>query len=255
MAGEPILIVDDTPVNLKLTRILLVNEGYTVLTAASAEEALELLRSYHPRLILADIQLPGIDGLEMTRRIKLDERTKDIAVVALTAFAMKGDEQKAVDAGCDGYITKPIDTRALGGRIRQLLEQRAGSHTAAVDVPPEHEALPAAEMQVLRRRFLQEGQERARQLLLNLDEAFHAHDAARVVHQWVERPGRAAAHAGNRGHPIAGTAGRYFPIARVAHQSAAGLQHSARSPRHSHPRRDRSGARRKMRRYRGPARA
>src|ERR1039457_6467223 len=111
MAAEPILIVDDTPVNLKLTRILLVNEGYAVLTASSGEEALELLRSYHPRLILADIQLPGMDGLEMTRRIKQDERTRGIAVVALTAFAMKGDEQKAMDAGCDGYITKPIDTQ------------------------------------------------------------------------------------------------------------------------------------------------
>ena len=85
MAGEPILIVDDTPVNLKLTRILLVNEGYKVMTAASAEEALELLRSYHPQLILADIQLPGIDGLELTRRIKKNEETRDITVVALTA--------------------------------------------------------------------------------------------------------------------------------------------------------------------------
>src|SRR5215469_10312237 len=130
MAGEPILVVDDTPVNLKLTRILLVNEGYTVLTAASAEEALELLRSHHPRLVLADIQLPGMDGLEMTRRIKADERTRDIAVVALTAFAMKGDEQKATDAGCDGYITKPIDTRMLGSRIRQLLEERAPRQAA-----------------------------------------------------------------------------------------------------------------------------
>ena len=102
MAGEPILIVDDTPVNLKLTRILLVNEGYKVMTAASAEEALELLRSYHPQLILADIQLPGIDGLELTRRIKQNELTRDISVVALTAFAMKGDEQKATEAGCDG---------------------------------------------------------------------------------------------------------------------------------------------------------
>ena len=205
MAGEPILIVDDTPVNLKLTRILLVNEGYSVLTAASAEEALDLLRSYHPQLILADIQLPGIDGLEMTRRIKLDERTKDIAVVALTAFAMKGDEQKAVDAGCDGYITKPIDTRVLGGRIRQLLEQRAAAQTAAVELPPEHEAMPAAEMQALRRRFLHEGQERARQLLLDLDEAFNANEAARVVHQWV------------------GTAGLlgYSALARLAHEVQA----------------------------------
>src|SRR5580704_17800228 len=131
MAGEPILIVDDTPVNLKLTRILLVNEGYKVMTAASAEEALELLRSYHPQLILADIQLPGIDGLELTRRIKKNEETRDITVVALTAFAMKGDEQKAVEAGCDGYITKPIDTRSLGARIREHLNRRAEAQGAA----------------------------------------------------------------------------------------------------------------------------
>src|SRR6266568_3448601 len=123
MAGEPILIVDDTPVNLKLTRILLVNEGYKVLTAASAEEALELLRSYHPRLVLADIQLPGMDGLEMTRLIKKDARTRDTLVVALTAFAMKGDEERACEAGCDGYITKPIDTRTFGSRIREILDR------------------------------------------------------------------------------------------------------------------------------------
>src|SRR5208283_4771370 len=130
MAGESILIVDDTPVNLKLTRILLVNEGYKVITAASAEEALELLRSYHPSLVLADIQLPGIDGLELTRRIRQNEATRDITVVALTAFAMKGDEQRAVDAGCDGYITKPIDTRTLGARIRGHLDQRVESVAA-----------------------------------------------------------------------------------------------------------------------------
>jgi CheY-like chemotaxis protein len=184
MAGEPILIVDDTPVNLKLTRILLVNEGYTVLTAASAEEALEMLGSFHPRLILADIQLPGIDGLEMTRRIKKDERTRDIAVVALTAFAMKGDEQKAIDAGCDGYITKPIDTRALGSRIRQLLARRE-AEAPAVEAPAGPERVPAAEMQALRRRFLQEGEERAHQLLLDLDDAFNAQEAASAMHQFA----------------------------------------------------------------------
>src|SRR6266478_9782903 len=153
MAGEPILIVDDTPVNLKLTRILLLNEGYKVLTAASAEEALELLRGYRPRLILADIQLPGMDGLEMTRRIKQDPATRDITVVALTAFAMKGDEQKAIEAGCDGYITKPIDTRTLGSRIREYLERRpkaaAGDAPAGgpavASAPPPKETIPAVE--------------------------------------------------------------------------------------------------------------
>ena len=136
MAGEPILIVDDTPVNLKLTRILLVNEGYKVMTAASAEEALELLRSYHPQLILADIQLPGMDGLELTRRIKKNEETRDISVVALTAFAMKGDEQKAIEAGCDGYITKPIDTRSLGARIREHLNRRAEAQGGSASAQP-----------------------------------------------------------------------------------------------------------------------
>ncbi|HEX3748872.1 MAG TPA: response regulator [Bryobacteraceae bacterium] len=190
MAGEPILIVDDTPVNLKLTRILLVNEGYKVMTAASAEEALELLRSYHPQLILADIQLPGIDGLELTRRIKKNDDTRDITVVALTAFAMKGDEQKAVEAGCDGYITKPIDTRSLGARIREHLNRRVEAQgTAKTAAPPaassEAASLPAAEMLALRRKFLSEGQEAARQMLLDLDGQFNAGEAAKKVHNWI----------------------------------------------------------------------
>lgn len=190
MAGEPILIVDDTPVNLKLTRILLVNEGYKVMTAASAEEALDLLRSYHPQLILADIQLPGIDGLELTRRIKKNDDTRDITVVALTAFAMKGDEQKAVEAGCDGYITKPIDTRALGARIREHLSRRAEAQGAPQPTPSNgngdcNESVPAAEMLMLRRRFLTEGQEAARQMLLDLDGQFNATEAAKSVHNWI----------------------------------------------------------------------
>src|SRR4051812_44527446 len=125
MPGEPILVVDDTPVNLKLTRILLAHEGYDVRTALSAEEAFRVMESFHPRLVLADIQMPGIDGLEMTRRIKADPRNRDVIVVALTALAMKGDEERAIEAGCDGYITKPIDTRALGDRVRTFL---AGKH-------------------------------------------------------------------------------------------------------------------------------
>jgi two-component system, cell cycle response regulator DivK len=192
MPGEPILIVDDTPVNLKLTRILLVNEGYDVLTAASAEEALELLRGFHPDLVLADIQLPGIDGLELTRRIKQNESTRDITVVALTAFAAQGDEQKALDAGCDGYITKPIDTRALGSRIRSYLERRAESRDetpaprpAPSGVKPEGLAIPAPELLVLRRRFLDEGREQSRKWVFDLDGQFDAQQAARVVHQWI----------------------------------------------------------------------
>jgi CheY-like chemotaxis protein len=110
---HPILIVDDNQVNLKLVRVVLASEGYDVRTAADAEEALGALRQWRPRLILMDLQLPGMDGLELTRRLKADPATRDIVIVAITAYAMKGDEQKALAAGCDGYITKPIDTRAL----------------------------------------------------------------------------------------------------------------------------------------------
>src|SRR6476659_6426189 len=99
MAGERILVVDDTPVNLKLTRILLTHEGYDVRTASSGEEALSLLDSFQPRMVLADIQMPGMDGLEMTRRIKRDPRHREILVVALTALALSGDEERARNAG------------------------------------------------------------------------------------------------------------------------------------------------------------
>jgi two-component system, cell cycle response regulator DivK len=186
MARELILIVDDTPVNLKLTRILLANEGYRVQTAASAEEALELLKSYRPDLILGDIQLPGMDGLEMTRRIKQDPRTRDIAVVALTAFAMKGDEQKALEAGCDGYITKPIDTRSLGERIRKYLDARPPSGNTA-PAPPADDAdvLSGDDMRQLRHRFLEEGLDRASMILADIDGPFDPAAAARYVHQWI----------------------------------------------------------------------
>ncbi|HUI77964.1 MAG TPA: response regulator [Bryobacteraceae bacterium] len=188
MTSDPILIIDDTPVNLRLTKILLVNEGYEVLTAASAEEGLEVLKDRHPQLILVDIQLPGIDGLEFTRRVRQDPRMLDVSIVALTAFAMKGDEQKAIDAGCDGYITKPIDTRALGARVKEHLRRRNGAQEAlsssesAVEAGP---GVPDAEMATLQKQFLAEGQERSRQLLTDLDGAFDAAEAARAVHQWV----------------------------------------------------------------------
>jgi two-component system cell cycle response regulator DivK len=121
MAGETILIVDDNATNLKLARVLLQGEGYQVHTAADAEEALRLLQTFAPRLILMDIQLPGMDGLELTRRLKADIATKDIVIIALTAYAMKGDEEKARAAGCDGYVAKPLDIETLPGVIAQYL--------------------------------------------------------------------------------------------------------------------------------------
>jgi CheY-like chemotaxis protein len=182
MATDAILIVDDTPVNLKLMRILLANEGFNALTAGSAEEALEILRTHRPLLILADIQLPAMDGLELTRRIKSDEGTRAIPVVALTAFATKNDEQRALAAGCDGYITKPIDTRTFGARIREFIRRGPDGlvHSASFN---------AAELQPLRRRFIAEGVERTREYLRALDERFPIADASRTVHQWVGTSG------------------------------------------------------------------
>jgi two-component system cell cycle response regulator DivK len=124
MAGERILIVDDNAINLKLVAYLMRANGYTVETALDAESAIEAVRANRPDVILMDIQLPGIDGLELTRRIKADPRTRDIVVVAVTAYAMKGDQAKALAAGCDDYITKPIDTRTLPETIAKHLAKR-----------------------------------------------------------------------------------------------------------------------------------
>ena len=133
MASETVLVVDDAPVNLKLTDLVLRKEGYRVYTATDAEEALNLLGSIHPDLVLVDIQLPGMDGLELTRQIKNSARTRDIVVLALTACAMKGDDQRAFAAGCDGYITKPIDTAAFGGIVRHHLEHRPAASAPATE--------------------------------------------------------------------------------------------------------------------------
>ena len=121
ITSATILIVDDNPINLKLARVTLRDQGYNVHAATDAEEALALLERIHPRLILMDIQLPGMDGLELTRHLKADAATRDIVVVALTAYAMKGDEERAHAAGCDGYVAKPINTRTLPGLVCRFL--------------------------------------------------------------------------------------------------------------------------------------
>jgi CheY-like chemotaxis protein len=125
LTGESILVVDDEPANLRLLTVLLSRNGYQVHEARTAEEALEIVAKFRPRLVLADIQLPGMDGLEMTRQLKSNPETKDIVVVAVTAFAMKGDEEKALDAGCDGYITKPIDVTSLPRILRKYFRSDA----------------------------------------------------------------------------------------------------------------------------------
>ena len=120
-----IFIVDDNPINLKLVCDVLEFDGYTISRATDAEEAQEALQHTLPDLILMDIALPGMDGLTLTRKIKADERLRHVPIVALTAFAMKGDDQKALEAGCDGYITKPIDTRRLPQQVAEFLRHAA----------------------------------------------------------------------------------------------------------------------------------
>jgi CheY-like chemotaxis protein len=122
-----ILVVDDNPVNLKLAINVLETAGFSVSSATDAEEALLAIEMRLPQLILMDIGLPGMDGLTLTRRLKGDSRYASLRIVAFTAFAMKGDDRKALEAGCDGYITKPIDTRTLAVQVASYLPDRAAS--------------------------------------------------------------------------------------------------------------------------------
>jgi two-component system cell cycle response regulator DivK len=109
MGGKRILLIEDNAVNRRLAQFLLKSQGYEVWEVTSAPEAFESLKERQPDLILMDIQLPGIDGLTATRQLKADPTTRDIPVLAVTSYAMKGDETKAFEAGCSGYVTKPID--------------------------------------------------------------------------------------------------------------------------------------------------
>ena len=120
-----ILIVEDNATNMELSTFLLESADYTVLAATNAEIGLTLARDSHPDLILMDIQLPGMDGLQATALLKADEATRDIPVIALTALAMKGDEERILAAGCDGYIAKPLDYKDFLARIKSRLSYLA----------------------------------------------------------------------------------------------------------------------------------
>ncbi len=125
MNGATILVVDDNGTNRKLVSDVLGFDGYRILQAGDAEVAQEIIAKTPPDLILMDIALPGMDGLTLTRLLKASDATRHIIVVALTAFAMKGDDAKAREAGCDGYITKPIDTRTLPNAVAGYLRGKS----------------------------------------------------------------------------------------------------------------------------------
>lgn len=121
MAGKKILLVEDNPMNMELATDLLEVAGYAVVQAGTAEEGVAMAKTETPDLILMDVRLPGMDGLTATGLLKQDPTTQHIPVIALTAQAMKGDQEKALEAGCNGYITKPINTREFPGEVARAL--------------------------------------------------------------------------------------------------------------------------------------
>jgi CheY-like chemotaxis protein len=186
MANNSVLIVEDTPVNLKVMRVLLTRQGFDVRTATTAEEALQVLKEFTPRVVLTDIQLPGMDGLELIRRLKSDPSTHDTIVLAVTAFAMKGDEAKAFEAGCDGYVTKPIDTRTFPVLIRQYLNRAREASEETVPAEPY--------LVELRQEFVAEGMQQCKQLAGKLGAGFDQKEALVAAHRW-------AGAAGSIGYP------------------------------------------------------
>ncbi len=180
MANEPILIIDDNPANVKLARLLLLNAGFDVRTANDSSEALETLRSFSPKLILMDIQLPGMDGLQLTRRLKGNPATRHSIIVALTAYAMRGDEERARSAGCDGYMCKPINTRTFVDQIRHYLEnspERPGTAKPEASDPTDL-------LRELRNGFIAEGAEASRRYA-EADSIEEIEAMRRVVHHWA----------------------------------------------------------------------
>lgn len=121
MAGERILVVDDNQLNIDLARFVLEADGFIVDEALDVDEAWARLRAARPALVLVDIQLPGTDGLTLVRAVKVTPGLDDIPFIAFTAYAMAGDEQRFRTAGCDGYLTKPIDVGSFAASVRLYL--------------------------------------------------------------------------------------------------------------------------------------
>ncbi|MDO9314319.1 MAG: response regulator [Burkholderiaceae bacterium] len=121
MSAPRVLVVDDNLMNIELVKFVLGEDGFLVDTALDASEALVRIASFQPELILMDIQLPGMDGLELTRMLKADPALKHIVVLAFTAYAMRGDEARMRAAGCDGYLSKPIDVSTFAASVRASL--------------------------------------------------------------------------------------------------------------------------------------
>ena len=122
MANIVVLVVDDTELNRKVVKTVLLSEGFEVLEAEDGEQAITMATEHLPDIVLMDVQLPKIDGYEATRRLRAQESTRDLPIIALTAHAMPGENERAQEAGCNGYISKPINTRTLVEQIREHLK-------------------------------------------------------------------------------------------------------------------------------------
>lgn len=121
---EKILVVEDNPQNMRLIEMTLRAKDYTLLKATDGEEALEMAARERPDLILLDIRLPKMSGLEVTRRLRETPAFSHTPIIGLTAYAMKGDKEKVIESGCDAYLSKPINTRELPGMIAEMLSQK-----------------------------------------------------------------------------------------------------------------------------------
>ncbi|HCG03065.1 MAG TPA: response regulator [Chloroflexi bacterium] len=119
-----VLIVEDTPLNMELAKDILEVAGFEVLAAVDAAQCFAILADHRPDLILMDVQLPGKDGLQITRELRANPETQDLTIVAMTAYAMVEDERRIKEAGCDGYLTKPIQTRMLAKQVASLLNRK-----------------------------------------------------------------------------------------------------------------------------------
>lgn len=122
MASKKILLVEDNEVNMRLVKLTLKNQQYEFIEATNGEDAIELADEHKPDLIILDIQLPKMDGYEVARVLKSKESLRNIPIIALTAHAMKGDEERVLSAGCDAYVSKPLDTNKFRGLVKSYLQ-------------------------------------------------------------------------------------------------------------------------------------
>jgi two-component system cell cycle response regulator DivK len=191
MPGETILVVDDAVFNLKLIATVLRNNGCKVQLASTAEQALSSLNTLLPALVLVDIQLPGMDGLELTRRIRQQTRLHDVVVVAMTASSREGIEQEALDAGCNGFISKPVEPKALAAQIDRFLEGEPEEPARRDEAPSVlgRFSLSGPETETLRRDFLEEALRQSQLLLSSFDTQFDAAAAKQLLYRWIGAAG------------------------------------------------------------------